>query len=372
MWASGKGRVTSVRRGDGGAMDSIRFATIGRSGITERFLEALAETDDVEYVGAYSRDEKSARDFGSRYGARLFFDDLAVLAASDEVDAVYIATPNGLHASQAMTLARAGKHVMVEKAFSSCEREAAEVFSVAHDQGVVAMEAMRNLHVPSFDRIREALPRLGPVRLATFRFSKVTSRMARLRQGERLNVFDPRFSEGALMDIGVYCVEPAVALFGRPARVLSAAVTTHVPGCSAGDPYGTIDLAGEALLDYGDKVVNLSYGKMSDDMVSSQIEGEEATIVWDQTSCPVNVRIFVHEDKGMVYRMSSGEGEPIFADVPEKDMVCEIATFAAAIRGDEAAVGKVATLERTTLDSLHVMDEIRSQTGVRFPADDAL
>ena len=88
-------------------------------------------------------------------------------------------------------------------------------------------------------------------------------------------------------------------------------------------------------------------------MVSSQIEGEEATIVWDQTSCPVNVRIFVHEDKGMVYRMSSGEGEPIFADVPEKDMVCEIATFAAAIRGDEAAVGKVATLERTTLDSLH-------------------
>ena len=253
-------------------MDTIRFATIGRSGITERFLEALAETEGVEYVGTYSRDEKSARDFGARYGARLFFDDLDALAASDEIDAVYIATPNGLHAGQAMALVRGGKHVMVEKAFSSCEREAARVFSAAREQGVVAMEAMRNLHVSSFDRIREALPRLGPVRLATFRFSKVTSRMARLRQGERLNVFDPRFSEGALMDIGVYCVEPAVALFGRPARVLSAAVTTRVPDCIAGDPYDTIDLAGEALLDYGDKVVNLSYGKMSDDMVSSQIE----------------------------------------------------------------------------------------------------
>ena len=83
-------------------MDTIRFATIGRSGITERFLEALAETEGVEYVGTYSRDEKSARDFGARYGARLFFDDLDALAASDEIDAVYIATPNGLHAGQAM------------------------------------------------------------------------------------------------------------------------------------------------------------------------------------------------------------------------------------------------------------------------------
>ena len=45
------------------------------------------------------------------------------------------------------------------------------------------------------------------------------------------------------MDIGVYCVEPAVALFGRPSRVLSASVTAPVPGCSDDDPYRTIDLA---------------------------------------------------------------------------------------------------------------------------------
>ena len=351
-------------------MDDVRFATIGRSGITERFLEALAEAEGATYVAAYSRDVESARDFGSRYGASLFFDDLESLASSDEVDAVYVATPNGLHAKQAQALIRGGKHVLVEKSFAACEREAAATFSAAHERGVVAMEAMRNLHVPSFDRIRETIPRLGSVRLATFRFAKVTSRISRLRKGERLNVFDPRFAEGALMDIGVYCVEPAVALFGRPSRVLSASVTAPVPGCSDDDPYRTIDLAGEALLDYGDKIVNLSYGKMSDDMISSQIEGEEATLVWDQTSCPINLRVFVHEDKGMVYRMGTGTSEPIPADVPERDMVCEIATFVSAIRGDERAVERVAELERTTLDSLGVMDEIRAQAGVRFPADD--
>ena len=68
--------------------------------------------------------------------------------------------------------------------------------------------------------------------------------------------------------------------------------------------------------------------------------------------------------------MGTGTSEPIPADVPERDMVCEIATFVSAIRGDERAVERVAELERTTLDSLGVMDELRAQAGVRFPADD--
>ena len=66
-------------------MDDVRFATIGRSGITELFLEALAEAEGATYVAAYSRDVESARDFGSRHGASLFFDDPASLAPPDEV-----------------------------------------------------------------------------------------------------------------------------------------------------------------------------------------------------------------------------------------------------------------------------------------------
>lgn len=61
--------------------------------------------------------------------------------------------------------------------------------------------------MPTFDVIERVVRReLGPVRLATLRFSKVTSRMARLRAAERINVFDSHLSGGALMDMGVYCV----------------------------------------------------------------------------------------------------------------------------------------------------------------------
>ena len=96
-------------------MDDVRFATIGRSGITERFLEALAEAEGATYVAAYSRDVESARDFGSRYGARLFFDDLDVLSESPDVDMVYVASPNAVHVEQVTRLLKAGKHVLCEK-----------------------------------------------------------------------------------------------------------------------------------------------------------------------------------------------------------------------------------------------------------------
>ena len=351
-------------------MERLRFATIGTSGICERFCEALGDTERAELVATYSRDLSRARSFGGPRGARLFFDDLDALASCPDVDAVYVASPNALHAPQALRMIAGGKHVLVEKAFASNEREAREVFDAARTAGVVAMEATRNLHTPSFAAIEKIVGgELGPVRLATLRFSKVTSRMGRLLAGERINIFDPRMSAGALMDIGVYCVEPAIALFGRPATVHALSVTSAVPGCTPDDPCSVIDLAGEALLGYGDKIVSLSYGKTSDDILPSQAEGERATLTWEPTSGPYDIRLYEHEDKGQVFRMEGAQGRAVPVEVPENDMVCEIDDFAAAVAGDERARAARERFERVTLDSLAVMDELRAQAGVRFPAD---
>lgn len=351
-------------------MAEMRFATIGTSGICEQFLLALEVTEGARLAATFSRDAGRARAFGEPRGATLFFDSLSDLAASPDVDAVYVSSPNALHARQALEMIAAGKHVLVEKAFASNEREAREVFDAARAAGVVAMEATRNLHVPAFGAISRAVSELGRVREATFRFAKVTSRMARLEAGERINIFDPLMSAGAVMDIGVYCVEPAVALFGRPQAVHALGATAAVPGEEPGSPYSRIDLTGEALLDYGDKVVSLSYGKTYDDVLPSQVAGERATLTWDSISCPEGLRLYEHEDKGMVFRVEGPSGRPLPVDLPERDMSCEIADFVAAASGDAAALERRAWCERVTLDSLSVMDEIRRQVGVRFPADD--
>ena len=84
----------------------------------------------------------------------------------------------------------------------------------------------------------------------------------------------------------------------------------------------------------------------------------------------MNPRLHVHEDKGLIFRMEGMEATPIPVDVPDNDMVCEIDDFVAAVTGDERALLARDRFERVTVDSLAVMDEIRRQVGVRFPADD--
>ena len=350
----------------------VRIATIGTSGICQRFLDALASYDGAEYAGAYSRDLSRARAFSQEHGGSLAFDSLEGLGASPDVDAVYISSPNAVHASQALALVRAGKHVLVEKSFASNAREAKRVFDAASEQGVIAMEAMRSIHTPGFRAVAETVPQLGDVRLAQMGFSKVTSRITRLRAGERLNVFDPRLSGGSLMDIGVYCVEPAMALFGRPTSVSASFVTTSVPGEPEGSPYRMVDVAGALLLGYGDKSVTLSFGKVSDDLAPCQIEGERATLIYQDITKPHGLRVVEHIDRGMTWGTVGGSERKVLVENPENDMLCELVDFCDAVRGDAAAVERAYMWTRVTLESLRVMDAAREQAGVRFPADDAV
>lgn len=346
-------------------MEATRFATIGTSGICEQFVNALKDVPASELVSCYSRSLDKARDFSLAHGASLAFDDLSALASSDDIDAVYISSPNALHAPQAIELLRAGKHVLVEKSFASNVREAEDVFAAADASGVVAMEAMRNLHVNTFERIKREVERIGKVRLANFSFSKVTSRVAKLRAGERINIFDPAMSAGALMDIGVYCVAPAIALFGEPERVCAVGVTAEVPCCDEDDPCRVIDLSGVIALGYPDKAVSLTFGKVSDDKIACQVQGEDATLVWDQVSCPENLRVYDHEDKGMLFRLETGEGRRIDVAPPEHDMSCEIQAFVDGVRGKR----DLSRFREITLGTLRVMDDARRQMGVVFPAD---
>lgn len=349
-------------------MKTIRFATVGTSGICELFVNALKDVPGTALVGCYSRSLDKARDYSLAQGASLAFDDLSVLASSDQIDAVYISSPNALHAPQAIELLRAGKHVLVEKSFASNVREAEDVFAAADASGVVAMEAMRNLHVNTFKVIEQETKKLGQVRLANFSFSKVTSRVAKLRAGERINIFDPAMSAGALMDIGVYCVAPAIALFGEPEHVCTIGVTAEVPGCAEDDPCRVIDLSGVIALGYPDKAVSLTFGKISDDKIPCQVQSEDATLVWDQVSCPENLRVYDHEDKGMLFRLETGEGRHIDVAPPEHDMACEIQAFVDGVRGER----DLSRFRDITLGSLRVMDEARRQMGVVFPADLAI
>ena len=194
----------------------LRIATIGTSPITDNLIEVLNASSEARFVGTLSRDAERAAVFTRDHGGDTPFTRLEDLAASSDVDAVYIGSPNGLHATQALELIEHGKHVLVEKPLAQNATQAELLFDEAATHGVIAMEAMRSVHDPGMDVIAAAMERIGRVRRASLRFGKYSSRYDEVLAGKRTNIFDCAMASGALMDIGIYAVEPMVALFGTP------------------------------------------------------------------------------------------------------------------------------------------------------------
>jgi hypothetical protein len=126
----------------------IRLATIGTSGITERFADAVADVDGIRIDVAYSRDAARARAFADRLGIAGATTDLAALLRSGEIDAVYVGSPNGAHAAQVRDAIDAGIHVFVEKPATPTAGEFADLVGAARDRGVVVFEGMRNVYDP--------------------------------------------------------------------------------------------------------------------------------------------------------------------------------------------------------------------------------
>ena len=367
--------------------DKIRLATIGTSPISDNLLEAAREVDGITYVGTFSRDAERARTFTKSHGGTHAFTSLEELASSPEVDAVYVASPNACHLDQALALASANKHLLVEKPLCANRYDAQRLFAAAELHGVVVMEAMRPLHDPAWRAVAAALPSVGELRRASLRFGRHSSRFDDLKAGRHTNIFDARMASGALMDMGIYTVEPMVALFGMPERIVAAAVLVaekgnHLTG-------GAIDGAGSALCIYGDDsgtpglVMELAYSKITTDLLLSQIEGDLGTVTIDSVSIPQGASVLhrgraVRGDARAIATSVGDTHERLDVRPCPNSMVYELADFVRLVRNEPVdtlwgpaldARGAFASFRDVTLGALAVTDEIRRQTGVKFPAD---
>ena len=129
------------------------------------------------------------------------------------------------------------------------------------------MEAIRSIFTPGYQALAKHLPKLGTIRRASFHFCQYSSRYDKFKSGIVENAFNPIFSNGALMDIGVYCVHPLVRLFGMPEKIKTDAVLLE----------NGIDGSGTILGVYKDMQAELVYSKISSSRIPSQIQGENGT-----------------------------------------------------------------------------------------------
>ena len=101
-----------------------------------KLAPAMKLADDANLVAVYGRDQARADAFAEKHGADAAYSDLDALLADSRVDAVFVASPNHLHAPQTIKAAAAGKHVLSEKPMANSVTDAAAMVSACRDHGV--------------------------------------------------------------------------------------------------------------------------------------------------------------------------------------------------------------------------------------------
>lgn len=242
---------------------TIRFGVVGTNWITDRFIQAGLENEDFILTAVFSRTEEKGRAFAAKYAGAAIYTNLEDMVSSPEVDAVYIASPNSMHAEQALICMNHGKHVLCEKPAASNSRELKLMIEAARANDVLLMEAMKSTMMPNFSVIKDNLYKLGTVRRYFASYCQYSSRYDAYRQGNVLNAFNPEYSNGSLMDLGIYCLYPMVALFGKPDAVKAAGhmLTSGVDG------------EGSMVMSYPDMDAVIMHSKITDSYLPAEIQG---------------------------------------------------------------------------------------------------
>ena len=93
-------------------MDKVRFGVVGTNFISDWVIAGARQDERFELVAVYSRTQETADAFASKHNIPYTFTSLEEMAKSPLIDAVYIASPNFLHASQSILSMSYGKHVL--------------------------------------------------------------------------------------------------------------------------------------------------------------------------------------------------------------------------------------------------------------------
>ena len=337
-------------------MKKIRFGIIGTNNITDWVIAGGRQDERFELAAVCSRTRERAEEFAAKHAIPHTFTSLEEMAASPLIDAVYIATPNYMHARQSIICMNHGKHVLCEKSFASNAREVREMIAAARRNNVTLMEAMISTLNPNFAIVKQRLATLGTIRRYFASYCQYSSRYDKFKEGIILNAFRPELSNGAVMDIGIYTIYPMVALFGRPKSIDAQGIVLHTG----------VDGQGAVNFQYDDMNATILYSKIANSSLPTEIEGENGNLLLD--------KIHITRQVSFIPRRITAQGKeqdniPVEIGVPldNSEYYYEMAEFMNLIEQGKKE-SDVNSLDNS-LATIEIIDEIRRQIGVHYPAD---
>lgn len=197
----------------------LQWGIIGAGKIAERqMVTAIGQASSQRLVAVMKRDLTRARAFADEHGVPHAYDNSEALFADPDVLAVYVATPPHLHAAQTIESAQAGKHVLCEKPLALDSRQAQRMIDACRANGVQLMVCYYQRYNSRHQQIRKLLAQgaIGQVTAVSLNFSDYFPPTPGFWH------HNPAISGGgALMDLGVHCVDLLRYLCGEVTEVMA-------------------------------------------------------------------------------------------------------------------------------------------------------
>lgn len=245
----------------------MKIGILGTSDIAfRRFLPALKCCKDVVYSGVASRTPQKGLPFREKFGGEIY-DGYDALLADKTIDAVYVPLPPALHFEWGRKVLLAGKHLLMEKPFSTGLADTESLLALAGEKDLAVHENYMFLYHSQLARIKELIAsgELGRLRLIRASFGFPMRAAGDFRYSRALG-------GGALLDCGGYTVCLAMELLGEGVRPTQARLCRPA-GCE-------VDLYGSAVLEDDDGLcAQLSFGMDNAYQCRLEVWGSKATLI---------------------------------------------------------------------------------------------
>jgi D-xylose 1-dehydrogenase (NADP+, D-xylono-1,5-lactone-forming) len=293
-------------------MTTLRWGILGPGRIAPRVVRAVGSEPRGEIAGVASRDPDRAAAFASEHAIGRVFESYAALVDSPDIDVVYVALPNHLHATWAVRALEAGKHVLCEKPLALTVADVDAIAAAARSAGRLAVEGFMYLHHPQIRRAVE-LARdgtLGRLEVLNGAFSFFLTHPGDPR-------IDPDMGGGSLWDVGCYPVSFARRLAREEPDGIHAFARFDERGVDR-------TFAGQLHFPSG-LVAQFDSGFAASDRERLEIVGGDATLVLDTP--------FLPEPYGAPATLTLWrDRRPTTIEVPQADQVrLEVADLTSAI-----------------------------------------
>ena len=204
-------------------MKTVKLGLIGAGGISQAHCRTMASIEGAEIIAVSDLVQANLDRAKENWGISKTFNDYNEMLEMDELEAVLVCTPTGIHGAPTVAALKAGKHVLCEKPMEAKLGPATEMVRAAHENGKILMVALKLRYSPQVIKAKEIVDTgaLGDI----YYVETVADR----RRGNPGGSFIRKATAGlgASADIGIYALDTALYLMGHPKPVAVSGIASN-------------------------------------------------------------------------------------------------------------------------------------------------